>query len=106
MVEEVLIRTGTPAEAGPEFSAHAVRVRERRGFEGALPTAGDKLVCLRNNRKKGLFNGGLWRVKSRTQPRAKSKILTMRLSPDEVSAIETLDRNGRQIDPSWSPPWD
>ena len=27
--------------------------------------AGDKLVCLRNNRKKGLFNGGLWRVKSR-----------------------------------------
>jgi len=46
-----------------------------------LPVAGDKLVCLRNNRKKGLFNGGLWRVKSRAQ--SKSKIITMRLSPDE-----------------------
>jgi hypothetical protein len=29
VVEEVLTRTGTPAEAGPEFLAHAVRVRER-----------------------------------------------------------------------------
>ncbi len=28
----------------------------------ALPVAGDKLVCLRNERAKGLINGGLWRV--------------------------------------------
>ena len=62
-------------------------MRERRGFEGQMPSAGDKLVCLRNNRKKGLFNGGLWRVKSRTQPRGKSKILTMRLSPDEARTL-------------------
>ena len=48
-----------------------------------MPVAGDKLVCLRNNRKKGLFNGGLWRVKSRTPSRAKSRIISMRLSPDE-----------------------
>jgi exodeoxyribonuclease V len=40
-------------------------------------------VCLRNNRKKGLFNGGLWRVKSRNTTRSKSRILSMRLSPDE-----------------------
>ncbi len=47
-------------------------------------SAGDKLVCLRNNRKKGLFNGGLWRVKSRTASRSKtSRIISMRLSPDE-----------------------
>ena len=32
-------------------------------------------------RSKGLFNGGLWRVKSRAQ--SKSKIVTMRVSPDE-----------------------
>ena len=61
--------------------AYNNRMRERRGFEGELPSAGDKLVCLRNNRKKGLFNGGLWRVKSRAQ--SKSKIVTMRVSPDE-----------------------
>ena len=45
--------------------AYNVRMRERRGFAGELPSAGDKLVCLRNNRSKGLFNGGLWTVKER-----------------------------------------
>ena len=43
--------------------------------------AGDKLVCLRNNRRKGLFNGGLWVVKERPKPRR--QILRMRLHPDE-----------------------
>ena len=40
------------------------RVREIKGLAGAYqpwhPTAGDRLVCLRNNRDKGLLNGGLW----------------------------------------------
>ena len=43
--------------------------------------AGDKLVCLRNNRRKGLFNGGLWVVKERPKPRR--QIIRMRLKPDE-----------------------
>ena len=34
--------------------AYNIRMRERRGFEDKMPSAGDKLVCLRNNRKKGL----------------------------------------------------
>src|ERR1700744_4023120 len=49
----------------------------RRGFEGEFPSAGDKLVCLRNNRKKGLFNGGLWTVKDRGG--RKTGIMTMHL---------------------------
>jgi ATP-dependent exoDNAse (exonuclease V) alpha subunit len=61
--------------------AYNARLRQRRGFAGALPVAGDKLVCLRNNRRKGLFNGGLWVVKERPKPRR--KILRMRLAPDE-----------------------
>ena len=32
--------------------AYNARLRERRGFTDALPMAGDKLVCLRNNRRK------------------------------------------------------
>ena len=44
-----------------------MRVRQKQNIEDPLPVAGDKLVCLRNNRKKGLFNGGLWRVKSRAR---------------------------------------
>ncbi len=40
------------------------RIRTLKGFDGALPAAGDKLVCLRNSSEKGLLNGGLWRVTS------------------------------------------
>ena len=61
--------------------AYNARLRERRGFADALPMAGDKLVCLRNNRRKGLFNGGLWMVKERPKPRR--QIIRMQLKPDE-----------------------
>jgi exodeoxyribonuclease V len=57
------------------------RMREHRGFAEALPMAGDKLVCLRNNKRKGLFNGGLWQVKER--PRARRSLLKLQLKPDE-----------------------
>jgi exodeoxyribonuclease-5 len=44
--------------------AYNKRLRELRGFSGGLPQSGEKLVCLRNNRKKGLLNGALFTVKS------------------------------------------
>ncbi|HYA80183.1 MAG TPA: ATP-dependent RecD-like DNA helicase [Methylocystis sp.] len=44
--------------------AYNRRLRELRGFTGELPNSGEKLVCLRNNRKKGLLNGALFTVKS------------------------------------------
>ncbi len=44
--------------------AYNKRLRELRGFSGDLPQSGEKLVCLRNNRKKGLLNGALFTVKS------------------------------------------
>ena len=61
--------------------AYNMRMRERRGFDDPMPMAGDKLVCLRNNRRKGLFNGGLWQVK--TRPTARKSILKLHLQPDE-----------------------
>jgi exodeoxyribonuclease V len=61
--------------------AYNARMRERRGMSDALPIAGDKLVCLRNNRRKGLFNGGLWVVKER--PTSRRQIMRLRLKPDE-----------------------
>jgi exodeoxyribonuclease V len=42
--------------------AYNKRLRELNGFSGDLPQAGEKLVCLRNNRAKGLLNGGIFRV--------------------------------------------
>ena len=38
------------------------RIRELLGRDGPLPIADDSLVCLRNNRRRGLLNGSLWTV--------------------------------------------
>jgi exodeoxyribonuclease-5 len=61
--------------------AYNTRLRERLGFTDPLPVAGDKLVCLRNNRRKGLFNGGLWNVTER--PTTRRQVLRMKLTADE-----------------------
>jgi exodeoxyribonuclease-5 len=63
--------------------AYNTRMRERRGATDSFPAAGDKLVCLRNNRKKGLFNGSLWSVKDRSS--RKRGIITMRILPEDES---------------------
>lgn len=49
---------------GMNRTRHAMnrRVRELKGYLGDTPVVGDKLVCLKNNRNKGLLNGGLWSV--------------------------------------------
>jgi exodeoxyribonuclease-5 len=46
------------------------RMRELKGHKGAAPESGEKLVCLRNNKKKGLLNGGLWRVVEQRETKA------------------------------------
>src|SRR5580704_8721763 len=68
--------------------AYNARMRERRGFAQALPMLGDKLVCLRNNRRKGLFNGGLWVI--REKPKTRRAIIGMRLRPDEDAGGRTV----------------
>ncbi len=40
------------------------RARELLGRTNALPQAGDKLVCLRNNHEVGLLNGQLWKARA------------------------------------------
>ena len=75
--------------------AYNERMRQRRGIEEALPVAGDKLVCLRNNRKKGLFNGGLWTVKERSAGR--SGILKMRIAPDEENFGGLLGTRAKKV---------
>ena len=46
------------------------RIRELKGHSGLTPEAGEKLVCLRNNKKKGLLNGSIWMVTLRKSPRS------------------------------------
>ena len=61
--------------------AYNARMRLRRGFAGEMPATGDKLVCLRNNKRKGLFNGALWSVKEK--PTTRRDFISMRLKPED-----------------------
>src|SRR5947209_8088815 len=54
---------------------------EEEEYRGAVAGRRRKVGVPAKHPQKGLFNGGLWRVKSRAQ--SKSKIITMRISPDE-----------------------
>lgn len=38
------------------------RMRQLKGFTSDMPQERDRLVCLKNNRMKGLLNGGIWSV--------------------------------------------
>lgn len=66
------------------------RVRELRGIIGHHqpwhPTDGDKLVCLKNNRTKGLLNGGLWTAGNVGTPRG-NKFMMRVTSLDEEGVV-------------------
>jgi exodeoxyribonuclease-5 len=77
------------------------RIRALKGFEGVLPAAGDKLVCLRNSSEKGLLNGGLWRVTSvgtRAGPALNMLVKSEEEGPHGASAkirvLKSLFENG------------
>jgi exodeoxyribonuclease-5 len=56
-------------------------MRERLSFDGDSPWVGERLVCLRNNKQKGLLNGGMWTVKGRHAK--KRGMLRLDLTPED-----------------------
>lgn len=44
------------------------RLRELAGHTDPMPAVGEKLVCLRNDRTKGLLNGSTWTVQAQRAP--------------------------------------
>lgn len=65
------------------------RVRQLSGATSTAPLVGDKLVCLKNNRLKGLLNGGLWEVKRvRRNGRNFDMLVTTDDDPDIVDPVE------------------
>ncbi|MAW85892.1 MAG: ATP-binding protein [Phyllobacteriaceae bacterium] len=58
------------------------RLRELKGFDGPLPLAGDKMVCLRNDPAKGLLNGSLWKVLTASKETTKPGV-NLLVSPEE-----------------------
>lgn len=50
--------------------AFNTRMRQLAGHTDRYPQADEKLVCLRNDKKKGLLNGGIWIVKTMAAERS------------------------------------
>ena len=72
--------------------AYNQRLRALRGFEGELPQAGDKLVCLRNDPAKGLLNGSLWQVMTSSRETTKPGI-NLLIRPED----DDMDRGAAKI---------
>lgn len=68
--------------------AYNQRLRQLAERAGLLPEPGDKLVCLRNDAKKGLLNGSLWTVATTAPIRRKKLRLTV--VPEEDPAHKPL----------------
>ena len=57
------------------------RIRQLMGRTDNSPVAGEKLVCLRNDKSKGLLNGGAWIVQEIKT--SKKGLITMRVTPED-----------------------
>lgn len=57
------------------------RIRELRGHRDTMPSLEEKLVCLRNNRQKGLLNGSTWTVK--LVGTRNGDLIQLRVAPDD-----------------------
>jgi exodeoxyribonuclease-5 len=80
------------------------RVRSLLGV-GGLPTAGEKLVCLRNNRELGLYNGTVWVTMDTAKEVSEDRML-VRIRPEEGGeAVETQAHRhyveGREAELGW-----
>jgi exodeoxyribonuclease V len=92
--------------------AFNARVRQIKGLAGAdrpwYPTAGDRLVCLRNDKEKGLFNGGLWNTGEVSYSGGPVGLLDIRVhsldEPDKAPVDVTTPQaffNGTEKDLDW-----
>lgn len=57
------------------------RMRQLMGHVANVPAVGEKLVCLRNDKSKGLLNGGAWIVQELKT--SKKGLITMRVTPED-----------------------
>lgn len=82
------------------------RIRQIQGRPHQAPVAGDKLICLRNNREKGLLNGGMWTALD-VSSRSSSYLMRVRSDddPDITSPLDVttpaLFFSGREKEMDW-----
>jgi ATP-dependent exoDNAse (exonuclease V) alpha subunit len=64
------------------------RIRQLMGRTDNSPVAGEKLVCLRNDKSKGLLNGGSWIVQEIKT--SKKGLVTMRVTPEDDTGAKAV----------------
>ena len=79
--EEVLAADQVLVGRNNTRRTYNARIRQLLERTGPVPVAGDTLVCLRNDRKRGLLNGSLWKVDRARKPR--KGLLRYTLSPED-----------------------
>ncbi len=65
------------------------RIRELLGYRSPMPAAGEKLVCLRNDKTKGLLNGGTWTIQALRGIR--NDYLRMDVLPEEETRRRSVE---------------
>ena len=65
------------------------RLRELNGYRDPMPAAGEKLVCLRNDKTKGLLNGGTWTIQALRGIR--NDFIRMDVLPDDDARRRSVD---------------
>ena len=65
------------------------RLRELNGYRDPMPAAGEKLVCLRNDKTKGLLNGGTWSIQALRGIR--NDFIRMDVVPDDDARRRSVD---------------
>jgi exodeoxyribonuclease-5 len=83
------------------------RARERLGFGGKHPLAGERLVCLRNNHELELFNGSTWNVLDSHEPSDDFIDLVVRSDDDEAAEPKSVTAHLHHFErrEGHLPPW-
>lgn len=72
--------------------AFNARIRTLLGRGSIFPEAGDRVICLRNNRVKKLLNGGMWAVERSRMTGARNKRVAMQIrSLDDDSILAPIE---------------
>jgi exodeoxyribonuclease V len=66
------------------------KVRKLLNMNFEYPVQKDKLICLRNDRDRAIFNGGMFTVEQMLTSKFKSSFLHMRLQSDDEDAVPTM----------------
>lgn len=83
------------------------KIRKLLGHDPGMPVPKDKVICLKNDRDLGIFNGSMFTVQEILQSKYKTNFLHMRLQSDDEYALPTLVKTHKSffIDEVPVPDW-